>query len=261
MPNLRAVLRKSRSAVDIARHTLGWHQSHATLVRDAQRFWDAPPPQIRDIYSHWRSGFSDDATWLAIGRENLEIFQTFARSAQFHMPPKRIVEWGCGGGANAVHFAPLAEAFYGVDITRASLDECERQMKSFRLTNFHPVLIEATSPRAALDQIPHDCDLFVSFYVFEVFPSPEYGMEVLKIAHELLRPGGMAIIHIKYPVGLGTQSRRWGYRFGVSSMTSYRLDDFWELSKQAGFTPHAIHLMPKQPLVQDERYAYVVLVK
>ncbi len=44
-------------------------------------------------------------------------------------------------------------------------------------------------------------------------------------------------------------------------MTTYRLDDFWEIAKQCGFKPHAIHLVPKQPLVQDERYAYFFLVR
>ncbi len=91
-----------------------------------------------------------------------------------------------------------------------------------------------------------------------MFPTPEYG---LRVAADLLRPGGMAIIHIKYTTSLGNQSRRWGYWFGVASMTSYRLDEFWESAKACGFASHAIHLMPEDQLVKHERYAYYALIK
>ncbi|MDB5294241.1 MAG: hypothetical protein JWO31_224 [Phycisphaerales bacterium] len=261
MLGLRDLLRRCRTGVDGFRHLVRWYEPEAKITRDAQAYWDAPPAHKRDLYAHWRAGFADAETWLAIGRENLELFTTFARSAELPTPLKRVVEWGCGGGANAVHFGKVTDAFYGVDITQASLDECGRQMAAAGLANFKPVLIGAATPETALTVIPHDCDLFVCFYVFEVFPTPEYGVKVLKIAADLLRPGGMAIVHIKYPTGLRTRSRRWGYKFGVASMTTYRLDDFWETAKTCGFEPHAIYLKPKAPLVQDERYAYFVLRK
>jgi len=44
-------------------------------------------------------------------------------------------------------------------------------------------------------------------------------------------------------------------------MTTYQLPEFWEAAKACGFIPHAMSLMPKQPLINDERYAYVFLVK
>ncbi|HQY89890.1 MAG TPA: class I SAM-dependent methyltransferase, partial [Tepidisphaeraceae bacterium] len=178
MPNFRPLMRRARSSVDVVRHLVGWHQSEAALVRDAQRFWEAPPPKVRDAYSHWRGGF-DDATWLAIGRQSFDIFESFARSTNFQNPVKRVVEWGCGGGANAVHFGRITEEFYGVDIAQSSLDECARQMTAEGLNNFKPVLIHAADPRTALKIIPAPCDLFVSFYVFELLPTPQYGVQVL----------------------------------------------------------------------------------
>ena len=108
-------------------------------------------------------------------------------------------------------------------------------------------------------QIKEPCDLLFCVYVFEAFPSPEYGRRVLEVAARLLRPGAMALIQVKYSVGLTTRSRGWGYRFGVANMTTYRLDEFWKLSAECGFTPHAIHLVPKSELVPDERYGYFVL--
>jgi 2-polyprenyl-3-methyl-5-hydroxy-6-metoxy-1,4-benzoquinol methylase len=261
MSRVTPLLKRCRSVVDGVRHTLRWYESEAKITRDAQKYWDAPPAHKRDLYSHWRTGFDSKETWLEIGRESYDLFVSFARSMQLATPVKRVVEWGSGGGANAVHFGKTADEFYGVDITQSNLDECSRQMTEAGLTNFKPVLIAAATPETALNVIPRECDLFICFYVFEVFPTPEYGIKILKIAAQMLRKGGMAIIHIKYPTGLGTRSRRWGYRFGVASMTTYRLDDFWETAKTCGFKPHAVSLMPKAPLVQDERYAYFVLSK
>jgi SAM-dependent methyltransferase len=258
---VRSLLRRGRPLIDGIRHLLRWYEPEEKITRDAQQYWDTPPEDRRALYAHWRAGFDDAATWLAIGRETFELFQTFARSAEFPLPPARVVEWGSGGGANAVHFAKIATDFYGVDITQASLDECGRQMADAGLNNFRPVLINAAAPEAALAAIPTGCDLFICFYVFEVFPTPEYGLKVLRVAADLLRPGGLAVVQIKYPNSLGTRSRRWGYRFGVASMTTYRLDEFWEASKSCGFKPHAVSLMPKAPLVSDERYAYFVLIK
>ncbi|QOV90335.1 class I SAM-dependent methyltransferase [Humisphaera borealis] len=254
-------MKRCRTGIDGFRHLVRWYEPEDKLARDAQAYWDEPPASKRDLYAHWKSGFEDASTWQAIGRENFDTFRTFARSTQLAMPMKTTVEWGVGGGANALHFAGAAEQFYGVDITQPTLDECARQLTAAGVTNFNPVRIQVTEPESALSAIPAGCDAFVSFYVFELFPSPAYGVRILKIANQLLRPGGMAYIQIKYTTNLATRSRRWGYRFGVANMTTYRLDEFWETAKDCGFTPHAIHLMPKQPLVHDERYAYFAMTK
>ena len=42
-------------------------------------------------------------------------------------------------------------------------------------------------------------------------------------------------------------------------MTSYRIDEFWQLAATCGLAPQAVSLMPRQPLVGDERYAYFAL--
>lgn len=80
------------------------------------------------------------------------------------------------------------------------------------------------------------------------------------IAHRLLRPGGVALIQIKYETKESrTKPRRWGYRANLANMTTYPIDRFWELAAEVGFKPKALKLQPKQPLVNDERYAYFLL--
>jgi hypothetical protein len=66
------------------------------------------------------------------------------------------------------------------------------------LRNFTEILIDASNPEASLARIKAPCDLFLSTYVFELLPCPEYGLRVLKIAHDLLAPDGMAIVQVKY---------------------------------------------------------------
>jgi len=241
----------------------GFSQPEAELIRDAQRYWNDPPNPSLKQNSHWRGVgiFADDARWLELGREHLRLYQELARSLGRGQPVTRMVEWGCGGGMNAVHFGRQAREFYGVDIAPASLEECARQMQTAGLT-FTPVLIDAARPEAALPQIPGPCDLYISTYVFELVPTPEYGVRLLRIAHQLLAPGGLAFIQIKYSEGdVRTASRRWGYVKNLAWNATYRIEAFWLAAVDCGFTPKLVSLVPKQPAVSDRNYAYFLLVK
>lgn len=185
----------------------------------------------------------------------------FERLARVPRRPDRlrsILEWGCGGGANAVHFAPRGSSFVGVDISQESLDECARQVARTTSTPFQPILIDADDPEAALEQLTEPCDLFTSFYVFELIISQEYGARLLRIARRALADDGLAFIQIKYDIGSWrTRPRRRGYRSGLADMTTYRIDVFWSLAQECGLEPEAVYLVPKNEL--DERYAYFLL--
>lgn len=259
--SVRSLVKHGRNGVDRIRHFLGWYEPEEKLARDAQAYWDQPPAGKRDLYAHWKSGFDDSATWEAIGRENFESFRSHLPASCQRDRWGSVIEWGVGGGTNALHFARVADRFHGVDISQSTLDECGVQLRNAGITNFAPVLLRVDEPEAALTKITQPCDLFTCFYVFELLPSPAYGARILKIAHQLLRPGGLAYIQIKYTTTANTRSRRWGYRFGVANMTTYCIDEFWQLAADVGFKPHSVWLMPRQQLVGDERYAYFMLEK
>lgn len=92
----------------------------------------------------------------------------------------------------------------------------------------------------------------------ELIPTPEYGERLLRIAHRMLRPGGVALIQIKYSNGRwATRPRRRSYRSGVAEMTTYRIDEFWQLAQTCGFVAETVELVPRNEL--DERYAYFLL--
>src|SRR5215831_14979298 len=265
---LQALIQKVRRAsarLEVGfRHSLGFLEPETKMICDSQSYWNDTGDRSFKPNSHWRGVgvFADDSRWLALGHENLRLYEDFARVVGLQHPLKRVVEWGCGGGVNAVHFGRFAEEFCGIDISRASLEECARQMKMAGLHNFKPILIDAANPEAAVSQLSGPCQLLISTYVFELLPTPEYGIRVLRIAHQLLRPGGIAMIQIKYnEANLSTASRAWSYAKNLPRIVTYRIEEFWRAAEQCGFTPRMVTLVPKQPLVQDQNYAYFLLLK
>ncbi|MFK0244704.1 class I SAM-dependent methyltransferase [Amycolatopsis azurea] len=253
------------TAEDLLQRTLsaaGLRQPDSTIAADAQDYWRRPNGSRWAADSHWREApaFRGTDLWDRIGVDHLDLFEAGARMAGFSRSWDRVIEWGCGGGANAVRFAPRAKEFIGVDISRDSLAECGRQIESVCDTAFLPVAVEVADPESALGDIDGVCDVFLCFYVFELIPSPEYGERLLRVAHDLLAPGGLALIQIKYETGdWRTKSRRRSYRRGLANMTTYSIHGFWELAGRCGLVPRGVRLVPRNEL--DERYAYFFLSK
>ena len=240
----------------------GFVQSETRIVADAQAYWQEAGGRQWKAASHWRDAprFAGNDLWWQIGHRHLLMFEAGARLAAFDRSWDRVVEWGCGGGANAVHFAPRSRWYIGVDLTDETVAECARQVAAVCDTAFQPVVIDVAEPEAALRRITEPCDVFLCCYVFELIPTPEYGERVVRIAETLLAPGGLALLQIKYDDGRWwTRPRRRSYRRGLAEMTTYPIAKFWELTAQAGFTPLAIQLVPRNEL--DERYAYFLLQK
>jgi SAM-dependent methyltransferase len=238
---------------------VGVTQSEERLSADAQEYWNDTGGERWRSDSHWRdaSVFTGGDLWSRIGRRHLDLFERGARTVGFDRSVGRVVEWGCGGGANAVHFAKLADEFVGVDIAPETVAECERQVAEHAGTPFRGVLVGVDDPERAVPEIG-TCDLFLCFYVFELIPSPEYGERLLRIARDVLASGGLAIIQIKYDDGrFRTRPRRRGYRRGVAEMTTYPIAAFWQLAERCGLRPETVELVPRNEL--DERYAYFLL--
>jgi SAM-dependent methyltransferase len=261
---VRAVPERITSAGTVARQLLGFREPEDRLIGDSQIYWNKSADELRKQNSHWRGVgiFADDLRWLTIGKGHLELYEQFSRVVKFERRIERVVEWGCGGGMNAVHFARLASEFVGIDISGESLEECKRQMTMFGLSNFRAVLIKASDPEAVLEEVQLPCDLLISTYVFELLPTREYGFRVLRIAYQLLAPGGLAMIQIKYSEGdKQTWSRPWAYARNLAWNVTYRIEEFWLAAQACGFTPKMVTLLPAQPLVNDRNYAYFFLEK
>jgi hypothetical protein len=264
------ILYKKSSAIiikviDEFRIKMHLFDSENKLSSDNQDFWNGDYSNSGIAQgAHWKNNgvFEDNQVWFKIGKEHLDLILNYSSVLNIQFPVKQIIEWGCGGGANAVHFAPLTEKFTGIEITSESLIECNKQVLEAGFNNFHPILIDASTPESVLNEKINEADLFICTYVYELLPSPAYGLTVLNLANKLLKDNGIAFIQIRYNDGKkGIKPKRWGYKFHASSMTSYTLEEFWEYSKEFGFEPLCLYLQPTQPLVHEQCYAYFFLRK
>jgi hypothetical protein len=163
---LRSAAGKARNQTQFMLGLAGFAHSSERLTRDASMYWSGAPGNRWRDDSHWRSGskFQDTGLWAAMGQEHLQLFGRLRETARDPAPLRRIVDWGCGGGANAVSFAPLAEEYVGADVNAESLTECARQVGSVCSTPFVEALVDIADPEKAAREIPRSCDLFLCLY-------------------------------------------------------------------------------------------------
>jgi len=234
-------------------------QSLETLAADAKSYWSqsAARPWVADM-SHWRGHgrWADDDVWTAIGREHVQLFRQLCLLSVHTSPVRTMLEWGPGGGANALAFAPHVQRIYGVDISPANLQECARQLSESRFRAFHPIEIEATQPERVLAAVNGPIDFALCTAVFQHFPGKAYGQRVLNILHRLLASDGIALIQTRFDDGSESLRRKHSdYAKNVVTFTSYRVEEFWDNCTQAGFQPLSITLKP------EPCYAYYFLKK
>lgn len=236
-------------------------QTEEELIRDSAEYWsrgDRAGVDLKD-YSHWQGAgpWQDKDRWLQLGRPHVRLYEKL-RQVTATAPAGRIVEWGSGGGANAIHFIQGAREFCGIEISQASLDECRRVLLEADFDSFRAVLIDAEAPEQALQQAGDGYDFFLSAYVFELIPSQAYGERILRIAHQLLRPGGLALVQIRYDDGSerSTQKSRDYFR-DSTRFTSYRIEQFWATLENIGFVPEFVWLARNQTdEFSGDLYAY-----
>lgn len=244
-------------------------ESDEALAKSAGEYWNGdatlPGVDLRD-HSHWRGAgtWSDDERWWALGRAHLDLVDRFARLAGGGPSFEVIVEWGSGGGANAVHLAPRSRRFYGIEVSQSNLVECGRVLREQGFEGFRPVLIPSEYPERALDAVAEPADFFLCTYVFELLPGTTYGLRVLQIAERLLRSGGAALIQIRYDDGTPLRApKRRDYFTNAVHFTSYPLHTFWLEAERAGFVPEAVQLIPTRGRYPHTggQYAYFFLRK
>lgn len=248
----RRLTRRGREALD----RIGPRMSEQRVIAEAAEYWTGSAEPAWAGNSHWRTGIPGQ--WEQVGRDHLALFDKLARVLD--TPPSfgTVLEWGSGGGANAVAFAPRARRFVAVDVAQESLDECREHTLAACEVDFVPLLVEVENPEAAIPAVGSaTCDVFLCLYVVELLPSPEYATRILRIARTLLAQGGVAFIQVKYRDSDGRTAPRRNYARNLASQTIFPIDRFWKVAAEAGFRPEALHLVPENEL--DRNYAYFLL--
>ena len=256
---------KSNLSYDILKEN---SEVESYIIRDSKKYWDMAENKDQDLkdYSHWSGEgiWVDTERWRVIGRVNYEMFENMAAIMKVDRPIQTMVEWGQGGGANAIHFASEVKTFYGVEISHESINECQRQLNLIQFNGYKGILIDPEDPEDAILKITEPCDFFLSTYVFPHFPGKNYGKRVTKIAYKLLRTHGMALIQIRYDDGSDyfSQKRR-NYKENAMNFTSYKIDEYWKIAEDIGFTPYYVYLMTRRGTYaySGDNYAYYFLKK
>lgn len=250
---VRGVRVRGRDLLD----RIGPKASEHRVIAEAARYWSTPTAPAWEGNSHWREGIP--GRWERVGPDHLALFEKLSRVLDRPPAMDTVLEWGCGGGANAVAFAPRAGRFVGVDVVGASLAECERRARAVCDTPLRTVRADVEHPERAVDDIGRgECDVFLCLYVFELLPSRDYALRVLDIARELLRPNGVAFVQIKYRDTHRTPHKR-GYARNLAAQTIFPIDAFWQAATDRGFRPEAVSLVPENEL--DRNYAYLLLTR
>lgn len=244
-----------RSVVD----RLGPSQDVSDRLRDAAAYWQRADQPDWAANSHWRGGLSDEA-WRNVGNENLGIFRKLVVGLGEVDDFGIVIDWGCGGGANAVAFAGYAERIIVADVSSDSVEESLARVREACATPVDGLIIDIEHPEIAAKQYAGVCDTFLCIYVIELTAGKHEALRIVDAAKEVLKPGGIAMFQVKYSTkSIGSRSAKRAYARNLASMTTFAIDEFWCALADRGLTPHLVTLVPENEL--DSRYAYFAAVK
>ncbi|MCP4601916.1 MAG: class I SAM-dependent methyltransferase [Proteobacteria bacterium] len=224
-------------------------QPYSEIVNDARCFWDASNAisKIREL-SHWQGvgPWADQKRWEENGQYHFSLFEQLCTISNTSRPINSMLEWGPGGGLNAVSFAREVERFCAVEISLANLEECGRQITSLGFEGFEAFLIDIERPEEIIKALIEPVDFFLCTSVFQHMPNKLYGNRVTTIAHRILKEDGLAIIHIRYDDGTEKyRPKKDNYKANVLFFTSFRIEEYWQIAKEVGFQPLSVILDPK----------------
>ena len=245
---------RARDVID----RIGPARAEADVVADAEAYWREPTSPAWKGNSHWYDGIPEN--FGKVGADHLALLRKLSGVLDRETSLGRVLEWGSGGGANAVAFGPEASEFIAVDVVAESLVECEARFRAACDTPFRSVVFDVARPEDVVAQLGAACcDVFLCVYVFELVPSPAYALRVLDAARELLAPGGTALIQVKYRDWASRKPPKRNYARNVAAQTVFPIDKFWTAAGDHGLTPQAVYLVPRNEL--DRNYAYFLLTR
>lgn len=202
--------------------------------------------EYRRDQSHWlgHGRWKERDDWLRIGNSNRQQIERIFGFLDGDVGTKlklgglNILEWGPGGGTNAVAFMDLAKHYYGIDISKKNLDECGRQLSIEGFKNFHKLTVDR-GPLSIVEHVKLPIDLIISTACFQHFPTKKYGEEVLEAFRELIAPEGLGYVQIRYDDGTPKYKPKSlaAYKKKHITATSYQLHEFHELLENYGLRP------------------------
>ena len=213
--------------------------SKSKKIKEASIFWNREKLGNSDTFaslSHWQNSRNwDENRFKAWGELNLQRYKqliTYMQSEKDSV--KRVIEWGPGGGSNAVAFLSKLNCHYtAVDISIENLQETQRQCRNFE-KNLNTIHIDITNIEHVLRVLSiSSFDLFLITSVIPHLPTREHFERIMKIAYKLLKPNGFFIGSVI--IGSKTRATKKSYFHSPNSSLIYTFQDFNFLMRKSGF--------------------------
>jgi 2-polyprenyl-3-methyl-5-hydroxy-6-metoxy-1,4-benzoquinol methylase len=163
-------------------------------------FWDTEP-----CGTHFVEKFGDERHFFA-------EYRKFRYRTEWHIPGfasfpeargKRVLEIGCGNGADGVMFASQGAHYTGIDLTAEAVDATRRH---FAVEGLH-----GEFRRENTEQLPFANDSFDIVYSFGVLhhtPTPE---RAVREVYRVLKPGAVALVMLYHRHSFNYYVRILGY--------------------------------------------------
>lgn len=215
------------------------------LEEEAREYWKLSEydERVQD-QSHWLgSARWDRGRWLAYGDFHGDLVLRFlhehaAADYTGRLGEKAALDWGCGGGANLRALCGIFGRAAGLDVSEATVSQCEKQLRPLGCENFTTLCFPADRPGTVLERLgPASFDFVFSAAVFQHFPSRDYSLRVLEVMERLMRTGAYGLIQVRYDDGSDKlRQKKSDYAKNVIYMTSFKEGQFADQLKRAGFT-------------------------
>jgi len=199
----------------------------------------------------------EENKFVAYGDKHYSFYMAILRFAEMGKINPNILEWGTGGGANVLGFLKhFKTKYFGVDISKENLNECQKITQKYKLNRFIPIFINIEKPNIVESIIDEKIDLFLITYVIAHLPDKQYAENIIKIAYRMLANNGVAIFHVL--LSDKTKKLYGDYTHNVHSNTVFNYEEFLVLCKKHGF----IHILQtKDDTLNNQYFSYFVFKK
>jgi SAM-dependent methyltransferase len=133
------------------------------------------------------------AAFFESGQKHITQLLAELEAAQFSVGKSKALDFGCGVGRLIIPLARAFESVVGVDVSEGMLKESAKNISEIGLQNIRLVLSD--DQLSALDG--EEFDLVHSFIVLQHI-SYERGLDIFRRLLDLVKPGGVACLHVQY---------------------------------------------------------------
>jgi SAM-dependent methyltransferase len=172
------------------------------VIRDTDRDW----VKLAEEKPYWAVVSDDRFLGKEIGRADRTAFfrsgeqlvqQAFSVIGTYfirNFAPTRALDFGCGVGRTLIPIAQRSKEAVGVDVAPNMLELSRRHLREAKIENARAVF-----PDDPLMKGPASFDFIHSYIVLQHIP-PERGYGIFQDLLRLLRPGGIAALHLTYAI-------------------------------------------------------------